>query len=120
MITVKLEKIVNSFDNLEKLSKVKMPTKASYCVSKILSKVKSEMKLFEEKNIELIKLLGEEDSENKDVWNVKPENRDEWGVKMKELLDIDVQFDFNEIDIKELGDTIIEPELLVDWLFKME
>lgn len=55
---IKLNDLVLSLDKLSQLSKTALPIKISYAVSKNLKKIREEMKLVEEKQIEMISKHG--------------------------------------------------------------
>lgn len=119
MIQIKLKQLVDDAQNLDALSRVKLPIKVSYWISRLIAKGNSELKLYGEKRDELIKSLGEpiEGGGHK----VKDENLEAYKTGLDELLDVDVSFsNISKINVSELGQINIEASLLVEWLFEME
>lgn len=110
-----LIEIINSFQNIEELTKVKFPIKASFQLTRLYKKLLPEVQSFHIKKNELFKELGEQNGE---MWNIKPENQESFIKQIKELGDVEIEFDFTPLRISELGDVQIEAEKLVDWIFK--
>lgn len=120
MITIKLADAVNSVESLNEIVKTKLPIKASYNIGRIIKKLAPEIQAYEEKKNELLKELGTpgEEKENRISYTFTPENAKTYTEKMKELLEVDVNLDFNKIKISELGEATIAPMHLADWLFE--
>lgn len=117
-MNVKLGQIKSSQLSLTKLSYVKLPVKVSYWISRVINKISSEMKLYEEKRMDIIKSLGEQTDIKTDSWTVKNENLTEFKKQIEELDDTEIDLGVNKIKIAEIGIAEIEPELLPEWLFE--
>ena len=112
---IKLEKIVQEERALDMLSKMKFPVKISYWLSKINNKAQKEIELFKEQRLKLIMEMGkkQEDGSTK----VEDKFMEKYQKQVQELLDIEVEFDFEPIKISDLGNIEIEPNMLVNWIF---
>ena len=119
---IKLLDIVEYQKNMGALTKVKLPVKVAYRISKLNNKIASEVKDYKEQEFALIKELGEVvlDDEGKETDNLRvtKENMPKYKEEVEKLLDLEVDLDFETIDINELGETTIEPSLLNPIFFK--
>ena len=119
---IKLLDIVEYQKNMGALTKVKLPVKVAYRISKLNNKIASEVKDYKEQEFNLIKELGEVvlDTEGKETDNLRvtKENMPKYKEEVEKLLDLEVELDFEPIDINELGETTIEPSLLNPIFFK--
>ena len=119
---IKLLDIVEYQKNMGALTKVKLPVKVAYRISKLNIKIASEVKDYKEQEFNLIKDLGEVvlDTEGKETDNLRvtKENMPKYKEEVEKLLDLEVELDFEPIDINELGETTIEPSLLNPIFFK--
>jgi len=105
-------------ERLEKLSKVKLPPRTSYWISRALAKLRSENKLTNQKVNDLVKQFGEEKVENSGMFSVKKENMKQYRDAVDELFKIEVEVDINILKVDDLGGAEIEPELVPEWLFE--
>lgn len=125
---MKLQTIINSQESLKKLLEIKLPIKISYKISKIVNLCQPELAIFEEQRNSLIKKLGvsTNNPDNPNEIQVKNENLPEFQEDYNKLVDIDVDLgfgkgnDLEKIKIDDLGDIVVEPNLLLslDWLFE--
>ena len=121
---MKLNQIIGSQESLSKLLELKLPIKVSYKISKLINKIQPDLKIYEEKRMDLFKEYGILDEE-KQVYNLKPENIEKFSEDLKTLLDTDIEVDFGEgkelerISIASLGDVQVTSQDLIklDWLF---
>jgi len=121
---MKLNQIIGSQESLAKLLELKIPIKVSYKVSKLINKIQPDLKIYEEKRMDLFKEYGVLDEE-KQVYNLKPENIEKFSEDLKTLLDTDIDMSFGEgkelekIKINDLSGEI-EPKYLIalDWLIE--
>jgi len=93
MFTIKLNSLVNAQDSLAKLITKELPIKTSYRLSKIISKVNSELKQFHKTRENLIKKYGVEDLKAK-TWQIPDddeESKEKYQADVTELLDVDVE-----------------------------
>jgi single-stranded DNA-specific DHH superfamily exonuclease len=112
---IKLEKIVNSVEQLKGLQQETMPVKVSYRIKRLIDKLSPILKTYEEKRNDLVKEFGEENEDKS--FQVKKENLDEFYKKLNEVLEIEEEVEFEPINIEELGDTKLKPVQIPDWLF---
>lgn len=115
-MTLKLKQLVDNVGALKDLSQTKLPIKISFRVSKLISQVQNELEIYEKQRVEIVKKLGEENPDGS--WQVKVENMPEYNKEVETLGDVDVTIDFEKIKIDELGQIIIEPKNLVEFLFE--
>ena len=115
---IKLKEIVNSEKAIKELIKIKFPIKTSYRIKRLFDKIQPDLDTFREKNLELFKKYGTHDSE-KDIYLLDiPENIPTFNKEFSELVDLDVNLDFEKIKIDELSETEVEPQYLVSWIFE--
>lgn len=113
---VTLQKIVNSIEQLNALQSHPLPAKTSYRIMRLVNKLDSIIKTFTAKRNELIKELGAENVETKQI-AVKPENLEKFNEKINEILSIEEEVDFEPINPEDLGDTKIPAKDLPAYLF---
>lgn len=124
---MKILQILDSQQGLKNLNETKLPVKVSYKIAKMIDRMQSPLRDYEEKRIALIKKLGKEDKE-KNQWEVLPENLAEYQKEMQVLLNTDIRLSYSDnnelekIKLDELGDVSLEPKDLaqLDWLFENE
>ena len=121
MIKVKLEEVVDSYDNFRGLLNAKLPTKVSYWVNRFYNKVTSYVEDFKDEQNKLIRKFGEAIlDENKKIskYEVKDgENKEKYLEAVKELASKEIEIDFEPISIDALNDTPIEPRFLISYVF---
>lgn len=116
MIKVKISDIVNETENLKTLQTMKLPIKVSYRIMRLINKLQSELTIYDTKRNELIKEFGEVNEEGN--YSVKdPEKIKEFTEKIKEVLEVEIEIDFEPIDVEMLGDLQVEPRLLTPFIF---
>ena len=111
---ISLRKIVESEKGMAAILETKLPIKIAYRLTKLSNKIRAELAVYNEQRVALVKRLGEE--KGKDSWEVKPENMVEFQEEFKKLLDEVVEIDFTPLKLAELGDVVISPKDLVDWI----
>ena len=111
-----LEKIVNSVGQLEALQSHPLPAKTSYRIMRLVNKLNTIIKTFSTQRDAIIKELGAENVETKQV-SVKPENLEKFKEKINEILSIEEEVDFEPISPEDLGDTKIPAKDLPAYLF---
>lgn len=114
---IKLQTLKDSQESLKKLAKVVLPAKIGYRINKVLNKVNSEVRSFEDQRFALIKRLGKQTNAESDTWQLLPENNEAFNKEMKELGEIEVDIDFEKLKIEDLGEIHVAPEILVEWVF---
>jgi len=114
---LKLSTIVNSVENLKALQTKEMPIKVSYKIKRLIDKLAPILKAYEEKRTELIKEYGEE-QEDKTLSVTDPEKLKIFFEKLNEVLEIEEEIDFEPIKIEEMGNVVVSPNQLVDYIFE--
>lgn len=113
---IKLSQAVMSVEALNKLVDIKLPIKASYSLKRLTDKLGPELKAFDEKRSDLLKELGtvKEDGVTYDLGK----NAKKFTDDVNSLLDSEFEIDFNKIKIDDLGNAMVEPKYLHDWIFE--
>ena len=94
---MKLGKIVESVPALQKLAGANLTPKTLYWVSKLMSKLDSELAFFNEQQAIILKELGTEQEAGK--WRIPPENRTAFEERMTELFNIEIDSDFKVVKL---------------------
>lgn len=115
---IKLKDIVFNVENIKKLLENKLPVKISYRLRKLAAKVEKEFNVYSETKNSLILELGTKQEDNTFSVKTTDEKYPEYVEKHTELLEQTVEIDFEPIDIEELGDVVVSPNELVEWIFK--
>jgi len=115
---IKLKDIVFNVENIKKLLENKLPVKVSYRLRKLAVKVEKEYNIYSETKNSLILELGTKQEDNTFTIKVTDDKFKEYNEKHNELLEQTVEIDFEPIDIEELGDVVVSPNELVEWIFK--
>lgn len=123
---MKLSKITESKDSLQKLAQTNLPAKVAYMISKLINKINPDLKIYEEQRSKLVKKHGECIDKENDVWNVIKKNEKKFYADLDKLLAIEVDIGFSKnkplkkIKIEELGDITLTAADFVnlDWLFE--
>lgn len=105
MIKVKLADIVNSSNGLSNILKKELPIKAAYWLSRLMSKLDSEIKQFNLNRDNLIKKYGKE-TEHGEI-RVDPDDKvnfEKFQKEFNDLVDIEIEVDINKIPLSLFGD----------------
>ena len=94
---MKLGNVVTSLPALQKLAGETLTPKTLYWVSKLLSKLDTEISFFNEERTKIVTELGEE-VEN-DKWKIPQENRAEFERRMDDLLNVEIDTEFKVVQI---------------------
>lgn len=114
-----LKDVVSAQRPLEKLSKINLPIKVAYQISKVLKKAGEEVKFYEIERFNLIKKHGRLTDKATDSYQVRPEKNKAFQEELKKLEEIEVNtLVEKKIKLEDLGDINVAPETLVDWLFE--
>jgi hypothetical protein len=125
-VKVKLSQIIDAMPAVSKLAQKEMPAKAAYRISKIVRKMVSEMKAFNEARDKAIKKHGEQDTvqvkgEDRRVWKVKPENADAFNAEIEALMGSEVELTgVAKIAFSDLDGLQIAPGILTDLDFVID
>ncbi|MDU5106540.1 MULTISPECIES: hypothetical protein [unclassified Clostridium] len=122
---IKNEKLVNSIGVLSKLTNMELPIKLSYAFSKNITKIDSELTVYNKERQKLIEKYGEKDKEGnlktKEDGTINILDIDSFNKDLKEILEIETEVDIHVIDLENINaDINITPgELMViDYMFK--
>lgn len=114
---IKLSHIVGSVESLKALLDVKFPIKQSYRISKLVNgPIERELKSYNEARNSLIAEFGDKNDDGST--QVKdPKKLEEFMIKMNELLDVDVEIEWEPINIEDVESLNIEPRHLISFIF---
>lgn len=107
MIKLKLAQLESAIGALESLSRMDMPIKLAYGISRIISKVTNEVKLYEDARTKLIEKYGQRDSEGNIVNNggsipIKLEEQDAFQRDFLSLVDTEIEINCHAISVDRL------------------
>ncbi|WP_297428872.1 DUF1617 family protein [Clostridium sp.] len=117
-------KILEDMNTLKAVSQKQFPVKVSYAIAKNISKIDSELKIYEKERQKLIEQYSERDEGNKIIsdesGNVKFADVDGWNKDIKELLDIENEIEIHKFKFEELGNLNISAEELrvIDYMIE--
>ncbi|MBU3195637.1 DUF1617 family protein [Clostridium algidicarnis] len=102
------ERILNDAAALGSITNKELPIKVSYAIAKNISKIESELKIYNDQKQKLIDKYSEKgedgktliDAENK--IKIQDEYLDDWNRDIKELLAIENEVDIHKFNINEL------------------
>jgi len=126
-LKLKLGELSTIIGSLNKLIDKEISIKTSYKLSKLTRNLMNEYKLYEDNRVKLINKYAEKD----EIGNVKINkedntiiildvNRDKFNNEFVELINIDIEIEFEKIRLDDLGDVMISPRdlLNLDFLFE--
>ena len=118
------EKILTDIHQLRGLANRELPIKASYALAKNITKMESELKLYNKEREKFINKYAEKDEEG----NVKADEAGQivfkdpegWDKDIKELLAIENDIDIHKFPIEALGDCNISASelMLIDYMIE--
>lgn len=114
---LKLREIVANVENIKSLLNNKLPVKIAYKLNKLSGKLDKELVPYSETKNKLILELGEK-QENGETSITDTEKKAEFFKKNDELLETEVEIEFDPIKIEDLGDITVAPNELVSWIFE--
>ena len=94
---MKLIKLVNAVDNLDKLTTLELPAKESFKVVKLLMEIEPHIHNYHAQRNKLLAKFGE--SEDGKEYQIKAENKDKFIKELKDLEDIEIELKFEKINI---------------------
>lgn len=93
-------KILNSIGTLSKVSQMELPIKVSYAIAKNISKIESELKIY---NIEKQKLIDKYSCKDEHGnLKISEDHQNEWNKDIEALVDIEVDIDIHKFKAEEL------------------
>ena len=94
---MKLGNVITSLPALQKLAGENLTPKTLYWVSKLLSKLDTEIDFYNEERRKIVTDLGKEVETDK--WEIPAGNREEFNRRMADLLNIDIDAEFKIVQI---------------------
>lgn len=101
-------KIVNDATFLNNLANKQLPIRVSYAIAKNVSKIESELKVFNDERQKLLDKYCVKDEEGKNKIDennqlkIADEHLESWSKDLEELLDIEIEIDIHKFNINEL------------------
>lgn len=115
---LKLSQIVENEVSLSKLGEVKFPTKVSFKIARLVDKIAPDLKNYYKQKQELLEKYGkQEEKEGKVFYSFETDKAETFTKEIEDLLSLEIDVDFEPINITEIGDIEIEPKLLISWVF---
>ncbi len=100
---ITLAEVKSLESSLSKIFNKDVNIKLAYRLGKLLKRLSEEMKMLEENRIKLVKKYGEEDEETKQL-SVPPEKTQEFYNEFNELMQIEIDVDFEPVPLEQFGD----------------
>lgn len=102
------QKLLESIQNVGYVSRKELPVKVSYAIAKNISKIESELKVYDKERQKLIekyaqKADGKPLSDETGQIVFKPECKKDWDKDIKALLDIENEIDIHKFSFNELN-----------------
>jgi hypothetical protein len=101
---ITLEKLHLMQQSLGKLITYDLPVATAFRLSRLAKQAKSEMDTLEESRTKLVTLFGDKDPDDPSRIKVTPQNLDKFSEEMRKLLAVEVNIDFEPINLSDLGD----------------
>jgi hypothetical protein len=119
---IKLGELKSIEESLKTLINMTLPIKVSYSLGKVLKKISNELVFFEEEKNKLIRTYGTENVEKNVIEVTDPKKIPDFTEKVKELLDIDVDLEFEKIDLALLEGKELSPADMInlEMFFKVD
>jgi hypothetical protein len=113
-IKLKISTVLEMEPHLKELSERPLPSKVSYRIAKILSKIKTEMSEFQDARFELIKKYGEPIEDNEGAFQVTKDNLSVFGEEFKVLIEEEVTLiGVSKVNVTELFNIALSPSALM-------
>lgn len=102
------QKIVNDATALATLTQKQLPIKVSYAIAKNISKIESELKIYNSERQKLIDKYSVKDEEGNTIIDenntlkIQVEFLEDWNRQLQELLYIEVDVDIHKFNIDDL------------------
>jgi len=125
-LKLKLGELNIVLESLNKLIDKEIPIKTSYKLSKLTKKIIDEYSIYEENRMKLINKYAEKDVDNNIIINKKDnsttmigENKINFNKEFTELINIEMELEFEKIKLDDLGEISISPRnlLYLNFLF---
>jgi len=99
--------------SLKSLVKKEMPAAVSYQLAKFIKKMSEELIIVEEQRIKLVKKYSVAEDDTEQSTMVAPEHQEQFMKEFSDLLEQEVEIDFEPVKLSSLGDIVISPVDLV-------
>lgn len=104
--------MMNAFGALQRLSSTKLPVKGAYGVSRLLTRMKPEFDVAEERRVELVKELGEKDESGNTQVKPGTDNYTAFLERFAQIEETKLELDLPLLNLDHLGDIEVEPALV--------
>jgi hypothetical protein len=120
------ERIINDASRLGELSQKPLPIKVSYAIAKNITRIDSELKVYNSERQKLIEKYAEKDDKGKVAtdetgqFKLKPQCIDEWNTDIKELLAIENEISIHKFKLSELDGHSMKPAelMLIEYMIE--
>lgn len=120
------ERLINDASKLAQLSQKKLPIKASYAIAKNISKIESELKIYNREREKLIDKYSKKDEKGNPVADEAGQIvfcegcKEQWDKDIKELLAIENDIDIHKFPIAALEGYDMTPAelMLIDYMIE--
>lgn len=118
MVKIKLEETKPIVFALREILKKELPIKPSYWFGKLAGKIGEEARLFENERMKLVDKYAAKDIDGKlkavnDEYQFSDENKQPFTDGYKELAETEIEIDFKPININDLGDVVVKPNVIM-------
>jgi hypothetical protein len=109
------QKLINDIGVLRNIAQKQLPVKISYAIAKNISKVDSELKIYNKERQKLVDKYAEKDKNGQpkinknNQYNIKKECMEDWNRDVQELLSISVELDVFTFSVDLLDGFNISP-----------
>lgn len=114
---IKLGDIVGNSENLQNLLKTKLPVKVAYRLKRLSQKLEGEIKTYNETRNALVLEIAKDLPDPTKITAENQEELQEYNKRHNELLEMEVEIDFEPISIDDLGEVEVAPNELISWIF---
>ena len=121
-------KIVNDANFLGALTQKQLPIKISYAIAKNISKIESELKIYNKEREKLIDKYAEKDDKGENLIDennqlkILDEHLQTWNKDINELLDIEVEIEIHKFKLDDLLNSNIDITaaelMLIDYMIE--
>jgi hypothetical protein len=101
------QKLIENVQKLSGVAQKQLPVKVSYAISKNISKIEAELKVYDKERQKLIEKYAEKDETGKVISDekgqIKFQDKDGWDKDIKVLLEIENEIEIHKFYINELN-----------------
>ena len=120
-IEITVSQLLNSTAAITEIMRTKIPSQIAYLFSRAIKKIEPELKIYEDIRAEAIKKYGKDNG--KGGIEIKLDDKAAiaaFNAEINPILETKISMDIEPIDIKLLGDVLVEPGVFMDfdWFFK--